>query len=156
MTDERWHLGIVGEGPERQAILDEALRLDIAHRVHLPGAVTDPAKAAGLFDIFALSSDSEQIPISVVEAMAAGLPVVSPAVGDVAAMGAPDNAPFITPVGDEVELGEALDALAKNPDLRAQIGEANRARAQVEYDEAAMVARYRAIYAGAMGRDSFP
>lgn len=156
VTDERWHLVIVGEGPERQAILDEALRLDIAHRVHLPGAVTDPAKAVGLFDIFALSSDSEQFPISVVEAMAAGLPVVSPDVGDVSAMVAPDNAPFITPAGNEVELGEALDALAKDPELRARIGEANRARAQADYDEAAMVARYRAMYAAAMGRASFP
>ncbi len=156
VTDDNWHLVIVGEGPERQAILDEALRLDIAHRVHLPGHVANPAKAVGLFDIFALSSDSEQFPISVVEAMAAGLPVASPDVGDVKAMLSAENAPFITPAGDEVALGEALDRLARDPDSRARIGDANRARALAEYDEATMVARYRAIYGAAMGRDSFP
>ena len=67
-----WHLVICGEGPERQAILTEAEALGIEARVHLPGNV-DPARVVGLFDIFALSSASEQFPLSVVEAMAAGL-----------------------------------------------------------------------------------
>ncbi len=84
---EAWQLVIVGEGPERDAIRDEAIRLDIGHRVHLPGFVAEPAKAVGLFDLFALSSDSEQMPISVIEAMAGGLAVVAPRVGDIAQHG---------------------------------------------------------------------
>ena len=83
---DEWQLVILGEGPEREAIRAEAMRLGLAHRVHLPGFVADSAKAAGLFDLFALSSRSEQFPISVVEAMAAGLAIVAPAVGDVAGM----------------------------------------------------------------------
>ncbi len=67
-----WQLVILGEGPERAAIESEAQRLGLEHRVHLPGFVADPARVAGLFDIFALSSKSEQFPISLVEAMAAG------------------------------------------------------------------------------------
>src|SRR5690606_14357267 len=90
-----WQLVIAGEGPERAAIVAEAERLGIEDRVHLPGFVADPAKLAGLFDIFALSSTSEQFPISVVEAMAAGLPVASPMVGDVAAMVAEENLDFL-------------------------------------------------------------
>jgi glycosyltransferase involved in cell wall biosynthesis len=153
---EEWQLVILGEGPEREAIRGEALRLDIAHRVHLPGYLFEPARAIGLFDLFALSSDSEQFPISVVEAMAAGLAVAATDVGDVAAMLAEANRRYVTPAGDEAALCAALVELADNEALRRGIGEANRARARAEYDEAAMVAAYRATYARALGRAQFP
>lgn len=152
----QWQLVIVGEGPERAAIAAEAARLGLADRVHLPGFAPDPARVVGLFDLFALSSDSEQFPISVVEAMAAGLAVVSPAVGDVAAMVAPDNAGWIAPAGDDDALAAALAAAAQDPAARQQIGMANRQRARAEYDEAAMLSAYRDCYARAMGRQNFP
>lgn len=152
---EPWQLVILGEGPEREAIRAEAVRLEIGHRVHLPGHAGVPAKVVGLFDLFALSSDSEQFPISVVEAMAAGLAVASTDVGDVAAMVAAENRPFIVPSGDDAALGQALEALARDPALRATIGAANRARAVAEYDEATMVERYRTIYGAAMGLARF-
>ena len=151
-----WKLVIVGEGPERAAIAAEATRLGLEGRVCLPGFVPDPAAVVGLFDLFALSSDSEQFPISVVEAMAAGLAVVSPSVGDVAAMVAAENANWIVPPPGEDNLGKALAEAASNPAGRAAVGAANRARALAEYDEAAMLAAYRATYAAALGRDSFP
>jgi len=151
-----WHLVILGEGPERGAIRAEAERLGIPHRVHLPGFIADPAKVLGLFDLFALSSDSEQMPVCVAEAMAARLAVVSPRVGDVEAMVAPENRPFLAPAGDEAGLGAALAALAADPAARRRIGAANRARAEAEYDEAAMVDAYRRVYADAIGRSSFP
>lgn len=153
---EPWNLVILGEGPERDAIRAEAVRLGLGHRVHLPGFASDPAKVLGLFDLFALSSDSEQFPISVVEAMAAGLAVVSPRVGDVAAMLAPENRPFVTPAGDEAALGAALAALAGDPAARQAIGAANRARAAADYDEAQMIAAYARRYGDAMGRRHFP
>lgn len=153
---EEWQLVIVGEGPERDAIRAEAIALDIGHRVHLPGFAAEPATVLGLFDLFALSSDSEQFPISVVEAMAAGLAVVAPQVGDVDAMVAPENRRFLTPVGDDGALGAALADLAADAATRAAIGAANRARAVAEYDESAMVATYARIYAGALGQTKFP
>jgi L-malate glycosyltransferase len=148
---EHWHLVILGEGPERDAIRAEAIRLEIAHRVHLPGFAPDPAKAVGLFDIFALSSDSEQFPISVVEAMAAGLPVAAFAVGDVSGMVARENRPFIVQPGDEGGLAETIERLAVDEDLRAAIGKANRARARDLYDEKRMIAAYRALYGAVSG-----
>ena len=151
-----WNLVILGEGPERAAIRDTAMALDIAHRVHLPGHVPDPAAAIGLFDLFALSSDSEQAPLSVIEAMAAGLAVASPAVGDVADMVSPENAGLITPAGDEAALGAALARLGADSDLRDRLGAANRTRAVAEFDLAVMAGRYGALYGGAMGLDSFP
>ena len=148
-----WQLVILGDGPEREAIRAEAMRLNIGHRVHLPGHVADPAKVMGLFDLFALSSDSEQFPISVVEAMAAGLAVAAPAVGDIAAMVSGQNRPFIVAPGDENALVEAIAGLARDKALRYEIGVANQAKAQSEYDEAGMIAAYRALYAGVMGQE---
>ena len=149
-------LVIVGEGPEHDAIRAESARLGIEHRVHLPGFVPDPARYAGLFDIFALSSSSEQFPLSVVEAMAAGVPVVAPAVGDIAEMVASDNRPLITPPGDEAALAAALDSLSYDAERRQAIGSANRERARSEFDEKRMIDAYRRLYASAMGRASLP
>ncbi|MFM5915977.1 MAG: glycosyltransferase family 4 protein [Novosphingobium sp.] len=153
---DAWELVIVGEGPERAAIRTEAERLGIAERVHLPGFAANPAAVLPLFDLFALSSDSEQFPISVVEAMAAGLAVVSPAVGDVAAIVAPQNLPLIAPPGDEAALANALQQAAADPDLRAAMGRANRARALAEFGEEAMIAAYCKAYGAALGRGTFP
>lgn len=147
-----WQLVIVGEGPERDTILAEAERAGVEHRVHLPGFVADPARATALFDVFALSSRSEQAPISVIEAMAAGLPIVAPRVGDIGAMVATDNGPWLCEPGDEAALGKALAELAADPALRKRIGEANRAKARAEFDEGTMTERYRALYWGLMGR----
>lgn len=153
---EDWQLVIVGEGPEREAIMAEASRLAIGHRVHLPGHVANPAEAAALFDLFALSSDSEQFPLSVVEAMASGLAVASPAVGDVAEIVSAENAPFIVPPGDEAALGEALARLAGDETLRRRVGAANQLRAREHFDEAAMARQHAALYAAALGQPSFP
>lgn len=157
VLSDPWKLVILGEGPERGAIAAEAERLGVGDRVYLPGFVPDPSRAVGLFDIFALSSKSEQFPISVVEAMAAGLPVAAPAVGDVAGMVAVENAPFVVGAGEEAGAGNqdplatALAVLARDPALRARVGAANRAKAQADYDEGAMIAAYRAVYGQAMG-----
>lgn len=147
---EHWQLVILGTGPEKAAILAEARRLGIEHRVHLPGFVEEPARVVGLFDLFALSSDSEQFPLSVVEAMAAGLAVASPDVGDVAAIVSGENRPFISPAGDETALARSIGALAGDAALRASVGTANRAKARAEYDEKDMIAAYRELYESAL------
>jgi glycosyltransferase involved in cell wall biosynthesis len=150
---DEWQLVILGEGPERAALTALAVELGVEHRVHLPGFVARPEQAVGLFDVFALSSDSEQFPISAVEAMAAGLPVAAPDVGDIADMVAAENRPFVTPAGDEAALAQALRTLAADPGARAAIGAINREKARKAYDETHMIERYRRLYAGAMGRD---
>ncbi|MEO0698849.1 MAG: glycosyltransferase [Pseudomonadota bacterium] len=150
---EHWHLVILGEGPERTSIRETAARFEVDHRVHLPGALDNPQSVIGLFDIFALSSRSEQFPLSVVEAMAAGLPIAAPAVGDIASMVAAENRDYITPPGDVCALADALNELAGDPEGRAEIGEANRKKARAQFDVATMVDRYRALYAEVLGRE---
>jgi len=145
-------LVIVGEGPAREAIATEAVRCGVAGKVLMPGFLPDPARYVGLFDVFALSSDSEQFPISLVEAMAAGRPVVSTDVGDVAQIVSAANRPFVVPVADEQALAGALARLIADSGLRAALGEANRARAQAEYGEDAMVRAYRSLYNAMIGR----
>jgi len=152
MTSSDARLVIVGAGPESERIAAEARRLGVGNRLLMPGFLGDPARWIGLFDIFALSSDSEQFPISLVEAMAAGLPAVATAVGDVAQMVSDDNRPLIVEPSDEAAFAAALDSLAERADLRRAIGRANRQRAEAEYDEAGMVARYARLYGEAIGR----
>lgn len=144
-------LVIAGEGPESDRIVAEASRLGVADRLILPGFMADPVRLMQAIDIFALSSDSEQMPIALIEAMAAGLPAAATAVGDVPAMVAPDNLPLIVEPNDEAALAAALDTLAERSDLRRSIGRANRERAADEYDEKKMILRYGRLYGEAIG-----
>lgn len=153
--DRPVRLVIVGEGPERAAIEAEAARLGLSDRLLMPGFLKNPARYVGLFDIFALSSDSEQQPISVIEAMAAGLPVAAPMVGDIAHMVAPDNAILLAEPGSEAGLIDNLRRLADDPALRTALGKANRAKAEAEFEERKMLERYAALYGRAMGRPEF-
>jgi glycosyltransferase involved in cell wall biosynthesis len=156
MTEKNARLVIVGEGPESERIAAEARAWGVAARLHMPGFLSDPAGWIGAFDIFALSSDSEQFPISMIEAMAAGIPVVATNVGDISSMLPPDNRPLVVSREDEAAFAAALDTLADRPDLRRAIGRANREKAEAEYDEARMIARYGALYGAAIGRpDAF-
>jgi len=145
-------LVIVGEGPAREAISAEAAARGVADRLLLPGFLPDPAAYMGHFDIFALSSLSEQAPIALIEAMAAGLPAAATDVGDICAMLAPQNRPFVAPAGDEEGYAAALATLAGDPHLRGVAGAANRARAGAEHDEDAMIAAYAMLYGDAAGR----
>jgi glycosyltransferase involved in cell wall biosynthesis len=151
MKTKKARLVIVGEGPESERIVAEAQRLGVEDRVDLPGFRSQPWRWIGGFDIFALSSDSEQFPISLVEAMAAGLPTVTTAVGDIADMVSADNRPLIVSPGDEAGFSAALDALADRPDLRHAMGQANQQKAAAEYEEGAMIARYARLYGDAIG-----
>lgn len=148
----RIRLVIVGEGPERAAILDAAEAMGIAEQVHLPGFLAAPHRYIGLFDILALSSRSEQFPIAVIEGMAAGLPIAAPPIGDIPRMVSTANAPYIAEHEGIVWLRDVIAKLAGDAAARKAVGAANRAKAVADYDEAGMIARYAALYAGVMRR----
>ncbi len=143
-------LVIVGEGSERATIAAEAERLGVAERVAMPGFLAEPHRYVGLFDIMALSSVSEQQPIAVMEAMAAGLPVVATDVGDIAHMVSRANR-FAIGASDSLRYREGLERLVADAALRRHVGTANRDRATANFDERIMIAAYAALYADALG-----
>jgi glycosyltransferase involved in cell wall biosynthesis len=151
VVDVPARLVIAGDGPERPTLEQLTRDLGLSGLVRFAGHLDDPAALYRGLDVFALSSDTEQMPLSVIEAMASGLPVAATAVGDVAAMLAAENQAFVTPLVDAALAG-AIAALARDAALRAGVGAANRAKAEAEFDQVAMVAAWGALFDEAENR----
>ena len=149
-------LVIVGDGPERATLVAAARNFGISHRVTFTGLVERPEEILRSFDIFALSSDTEQMPFSIIEAMAAGLPIVATNVGDLRWMVSEENLPFLVARENEAGFATALARLAGDAALRRRIGAANREKAKRDYDLRTMCNAYDAIFtaiaAGPRGR----
>lgn len=135
------HLLLVGDGPERPALEARASSPDLAGRVCFAGYQDMPSPFYQAMDVFALSSDSEQMPLALIEAMASSLPAVSTDVGDVRAMLPPEQAPYLG-----ADLAGPLAELARAPGLRRQLGDLNRKRAEERYSFGALCAAYRELY----------
>ena len=128
---------IVGGGPERTSLEEKVAAMGLAEAVTFAGHSDAPEQWLAQFDVFAVSSDTEQMPLSVLEAMASGLPVASTDVGDIATMLARPH------VSDETPAGLAAALLAALDDREA--GPANQARARGEFDQEVMFRRYEEI-----------
>jgi glycosyltransferase involved in cell wall biosynthesis len=140
-------LVIVGDGPDRASLERLARQLGLGGSVLFTGFVAEPQPLYASFDLFALASDTEQMPLSVLEAMAAGLPIAATAVGDVRSMVALENEPFIVPC-DDAALSDGLRALLRDPALRRRVGAANRAKAEKSYDQETMFRAYARLLDG--------
>jgi glycosyltransferase involved in cell wall biosynthesis len=134
-------LAVIGDGPEKPGLERLAQEIGIAGSVRFTGHQPAPSAAYRSMDIFALSSDTEQMPFSILEAMASGLPVASTDVGDVRAMLPQPQGSFVV-AKDETALAGALAALVGDADLRGRLGAANRAKANQQFDQEAMFKAY--------------
>lgn len=139
-------LVIVGDGPERRRLETDAKESGLGDRLILTGRLANPEVLLGRFDLFALSSDTEQMPYSLIEAMAASRPVVATDVGDVASMVADENRGFVVPTKNFAGYCDALATLLEQPRLRRSLGAANREVALRRYDLDRMAATYRELF----------
>jgi len=147
---------IAGDGPERSRLETFAQGLEPALPVVFLGHVEDVARTLSTIDIFALTSHTEQMPLSVLQAMAAAKPVVSVDVGDVKEMVSPDNRPFIVPRGDTQGLSRAFEDLLADERKRRKIGHSNAAWLREYYREDAMIEAHARIFAEALYQGAAP
>src|SRR5271169_247100 len=138
-------LVIAGDGAERVPLERLAAELGIADRVIFTGQVV-PETVLGTFDIFALSSDTEQMPNALLEAMAASRAVAAVNVGDVKKIVCKDNREFIVDRDDATAFAGALTRLLGDPERRRALGCANRRRVVTEFSQERMFSAYSQIF----------
>jgi glycosyltransferase involved in cell wall biosynthesis len=152
-TTEDAHLLLLGDGPERAAVERAVGARGLVARVHRVGHRSDPRADYQAMDVLLLSSDTEQMPVALLEAMAAGLPVVATDVGDVRAVLPAAQQRFVVAGAPEratAGLAAGLGALALDAEERARLGRENRARVEAEYSFEAMARAYRACYSACL------
>ena len=140
-------LVIVGDGPLMGELRESAEARGLSGQIVFTGASSAPERFLPLFSVFALSSDTEQMPLSILEAMAASRAVAATDVGDISAMLAEANRPYVTPC-DARALSASILALLEDPKKADAIGRANRVRALDVYDQSAMFAAHRMLLDG--------
>ena len=140
-------LMIVGDGKEAEKVRAEVAAQKVEPFVVLPGARDDVAACVAAFDVFALSSYMEGLPLVALEAMAAGLPLVATAVGGLPNLIADQRTGFLVPSGNEGALRERLLAVKNDPAGARAVGERGRAHVSERHSRAEMVRQYMCLYA---------
>jgi glycosyltransferase involved in cell wall biosynthesis len=119
---------VVGDGPERASVEAAIAAQDGRAPVELLGDRSDVGELLADADVFVLSSRSEGMPLSILEAMAAGLPVVASSVGGIPELVRDGETGRLVPPGNEGSLATALEETLDDPELRARLGAAGRRR----------------------------
>jgi sugar transferase (PEP-CTERM/EpsH1 system associated) len=139
-------LVVAGEGPLKSTLVERAVSLGIDRSVRLVGHRPDVELVLAAADVFALSSESEGLCNTILEAMASGLPVVATRVGGADEMVQDGITGLLVPARSPRELARALDSVLSDTTLRRSLGAAGRARAESEFSLAGMMQRYEELY----------
>ena len=145
----RWptlHVVIVGEGENRRALELLCAALGLRDRVHFAGYRSNVPNLNHAFDVAVLCSRSEGFPNAIVEAMAAGRPVVASDVGGNADAVVHGETGLLAAAGDAAAFADALDTVLRDPTLARRMGEAGRRRAHAEFNATAALTRLEALY----------
>jgi len=140
------HLLLAGAGQLEAELRRLAQELDLERHVHFLGLRRDIPELLAAADVFAMASDREGLPICAAEAMAAGKPVVATNVPGLAAVIVDNHTGLLVPPRNPEALADALERLARDPDLCQRLGSAGRARAMQRYSIRACAAAYERLY----------
>lgn len=146
------HLIIVGDGPERERLEEFSAGVHGPGHIHFVGHSSEPQRWLGAFDTLWLGSSFEGMSNSVMEGMAAGLPVVATDIAANRELVVPDETGFLVPVGDAVGFMQFTRRLIDEPGLRAALGAAGQQRMQSEFSVARMIERYADLYRRVMAK----
>lgn len=142
-----WRLRLVGDGPDRAAVEGRVRALGLTDRVVLEGTRDDVPEILAQSHVFALVSRQEGLPLSILEAMRAGLPVVASDVGGVREAVQAGVTGALVARGDAVGLARSLEALLTDPAARASQGAAGRRAFEARFTAERMIAGTRSVYA---------
>jgi glycosyltransferase involved in cell wall biosynthesis len=146
-TDFR--LVVAGEGEDRETLERRLGDLGLGEVVSLPGNLTDLDEVMGAADMFVMTSLWEGLPLVLLEAMAAGLPVVAYGIPGIAEVVRPGITGLVAPTGIVAEFGDAVASLVADPERRASLGRAGRAEIEARYDFRARLNDLEQLYAQA-------
>jgi glycosyltransferase involved in cell wall biosynthesis len=145
-VEEDYRLQLVGDGPLMHYAMHLSEALGIDGRVEFLGLRGDVKELLAQAQVFVLASNYEGFPISIVEAMRAGLPVVASDVGGVSESVCDGENGFLVPRGDMPTLRNRLQKLISNATLRERMGAASRRRYVEEFTVERMVSKTLAVY----------
>jgi glycosyltransferase involved in cell wall biosynthesis len=140
------HLALVGDGPLRNSMEALAVDLGVSRRCHFLGYREDVGSLYQAFDLVALTSANEGTPVTLIEALAAGLPAVATDVGGVPDVVEDGRSGLLVPPGDPAALADALAAMATDPEMRLRMGDAGRASVGDRYAIPRLVSDVDALY----------
>lgn len=146
------HLVIVGDGPERAGLRSQCDQLDISDSVRLLGRREDVPALLSTFDLFAFPSHFEGLPGALLEAMAAGLPIVCTPVDGNSELVVDGEHGIHVPVGNAEQFAAAVSELLGNHERSAALAERARRRAEADFTVTEMVSNYSAIYEDVLSR----
>ncbi len=141
-------LEVAGDGPSMPGVQKLIGELGLTERVRLLGEVHDVPKVLGRAGLFVLPSLTEGISLTILEAMASGLPVVATRVGGNPEVVEEGKTGLLVPPGDPQALAGAMLRLWNDPALRLQFGQAGRLRVEEHFDIRGTVAKYEKLYEG--------
>jgi glycosyltransferase involved in cell wall biosynthesis len=147
---------VVGDGPLREELLNLVEHLGISERVRFLGYRTDSRALMGLMDLLVVPSLTEGSPLIVLEAMAAGVPVVASAVGGIPDQVRHNEEGILVSPDDPDALGDALGTMLRDPAYARRLGEAGRRRTENEFSHETLVRRIEAVYRTAIDGAAAP
>lgn len=136
---------LAGDGPEKTALLELRERLGLVDMIDFQGYVRDIAPLMKQGDLFVIPSHHEGLPLSLLEAMASGLPVIASAVGGIPDLLTPDKG-WVVPPGNPEALADAIETAFNNPDKALEMGQRGSVEVLNAYDIKKTAREYEDLY----------